>query len=76
MLYQAGIYTYNDEFDRLTKRVLQNVRRHKGRLSYRNLLRVMRLRREDLKSVLETMLARGDLNVEKGPQGGDVFVAK
>lgn len=76
MLYQAGIYTYNDEFDRLTKRVLQNVRRHKGRLSYRNLLRVMRLRREDLKSVLETMLARGDLNVEKGPKGGDVFVAK
>lgn len=76
MLYQAGIYTYNDEFDRLTKRVLQNLRRHEGRLSYRNLLRAMRLKREDLKSVLETMLARGDLRVEKGPKGGDVFVVK
>ena len=76
MLYQAGIYTYSDEFDRLTKRVLQNLRRHDGRLSYCRLLRAMRLKKEDLKVVLETMLLRGDLNVEKGPKGGDVFVMK
>ena len=35
----------------------------------------MRMEKDELKRVLETLIARGDLRVEKGARGGDVFVA-
>ena len=44
-----------------------------GSLSYRNILRFVRMEKDELKRVLETLIARGDLRVEKGARGGDVF---
>lgn len=75
MLFQARVYTYDGEFDKLTKRVMQHIRKKGGTLSYRGLLRNISIRKDDLKTVLETMVARGEIRVEKGPKGGEVFVA-
>jgi hypothetical protein len=75
MLFMAGIYAYDCEFDRQMKRVMQKVSAKDGRLTYRNLLRSISMEKDELKRVLETLIARGDLRVEKGPKGGDVFVA-
>ena len=75
MLFMAGLYAYDGEFDRQMKRVMQKVSAKSGRLSYRNLLRSISMEKDELKRVLETLIARGDLRVEKGPKGGDVFVA-
>ena len=33
------------------------------------------MEKDELKRVLETLIARDDLRVEKDPKGGDVFVA-
>lgn len=57
------------------KRVMQKVSTKGGRLSYRNLLRSISMEKDELKRVLETLIARGDLRVEKSSKGGDVFVA-
>jgi hypothetical protein len=75
MLFMAGIYAYDGEFDRQMKRVMQRITAKGGSLSYRNLLRFVRMEKDELKRVLETLIARGDLRVEKGARGGDVFVA-
>ena len=75
MLFMAGLYAYDGEFDRHMKRIKQKVSAKNGRLSYRNLLRSISMEKDELKRVLETLIARGDLRVEKGPKGGDVFVA-
>lgn len=75
MLFMAGIYAYNGEFDRQMKRVIQRITARGGSLSYRNILRFVRMEKDELKRVLETLIARGDLRVEKGARGGDVFVA-
>ena len=75
MLYMAGIYAYDGEFDRQMKRVMQRIAAKGGSLSYRNILRYVSMDKDELKRVLETLIARGDLRVEKGPRGGDVFVA-
>ena len=58
------------------KRIVRNISSRGGKLSYRNLLRFSGIRQDDLKVVLETMIARGDVSVEKGPKGGDVFTLK
>lgn len=76
MLYQSGQYVYDGEFDRQMKRIVRHISSRGGRLSYRNLLRFTSIKKDDLKVVLETMLARGDVVVEKGPKGGDVFALK
>lgn len=34
------------------------------------------MEKELLKRVLKTLIAHGDLRVEKGPKGADVFVAR
>lgn len=75
MLFMAGLYAYDGEFDRQMKRVMQKVSAKSGRLSYRNLLRSISMEKDELKRVLETLIARGDLRVEKSSKGGDVFVA-
>ena len=75
MLYMAGLYAYDGEFDRQMKRVMQRIAAKGGSLSYRNILRYVRMEKDELKRVLETLIARGDLRVEKGARGGDVFVA-
>ncbi len=75
MLFMAGLYAYDGEFDRQMKRVMQRITAKGGRLSYRNILRFVRMEKDELKRVLETLIARGDLRVEKGARGGDVFVA-
>ena len=74
MLFMAGLYAYDGEFDRQMKRVMQRISAKGGSLSYRNILRFVRVEKDELKRVLETLIARGDLRVEKGPKGGDVFV--
>ena len=74
MLFMAGLYAYDGEFDRQMKRVMQKVSAKSGRLSYRNLLRSISMEKDELKRVLETLIARGDLRVEKSSKGGDVFV--
>ena len=75
MLFMARLYAYDGEFDRQMKRVMQRISAKGGSLSYRNILRFVSMEKEELKRVLETLIARGDLRVEKGPKGGDVFVA-
>ena len=75
MLFMAGLYAYDGEFDRQMKRVMQRITAKGGSLSYRNILRFVRMEKDELKRVLETLIARGDLRVEKGARGGDVFVA-
>ena len=75
MLFMAGLYAYDGEFDRQMKRVMQRIVSRGGYLSYRNILRFVSMEKDELKRVLETLIARGDLRVEKGPKGGDVFVA-
>ena len=75
MLFMAGLYAYDGDFDRQMKRVMQKVSTKGGRLSYRNLLRSISMEKDELKRVLETLIARGDLRVEKSSKGGDVFVA-
>ena len=57
------------------KRVMQRITAKGGSLSYRNILRFVSMEKEELKRVLETLIARGDLRVEHGPKGGDIFVA-
>ena len=76
MLFQSGQYVYDGEFDRQMKRIVRHISSRGGRLSYRNLLRFSSIKKDDLKVVLETMIARGDVVVEKGPKGGDVFALK
>ena len=73
MLFMAGLYVYDGEFDRQMKRVMQRITAKGGSLSYRNILRFVRMEKDELKRVLETLIARGDLRVEKGARGGDVF---
>ena len=73
MLFMAGLYAYDGEFDRQMKRVMQRITAKGGSLSYRNILRFVRMEKDELKRVLETLIARGDLRVEKGARGGDVF---
>ena len=73
MLFMAGLYAYDGEFDRQMKRVMQRITAKGGSLSYRNILRFVRMEKDELKRVLETLIARGDLHVEKGARGGDVF---
>ena len=73
MLFMAGLYAYDGEFDRQMKRVMQRITAKGGSLSYRNILRFVSMEKEELKRVLETLIARGDLRVEKGARGGDVF---
>ena len=63
----AGIYAYDGEFDRQMKRVMQKMSAKDGRSTC--------MEKDELKRVLETLITRGDLRVEKGPKGGDVFVA-
>ena len=75
MLFMAGLYAYDSEFDRQMKRVMQRVVTKGGSLPYRNILRFVRMEKDELKRVLETLIARGDLRVVKGSRGGDVFVA-
>ena len=74
MLYMAGIYAYDGEFDRQMKRVMQRIEAKGGSLSYRNILRYVSMDKDELKRVLETLIARGDLRVEHGPKGGDIIV--
>jgi hypothetical protein len=54
---------------------MQRITAKGGSLSYRNILRFVSMEKEELKRVLETLIARGDLRVEHGPKGGDIFVA-
>ena len=75
MLFMAGLYAYDGEFDRQMKRVMQRITAKGGSLSYRNILRFVRVEKDELKRVLETLIARGDLRVEHGPKGGEVFIA-
>ena len=75
MLYQAGLYVYDSEFDALMKRVLQKITiKGGGRLSYRQLLRSISIEKDELKRVLATLIERGDIHVEQGQKGGEVFV--
>ena len=75
MLFQANLYSFDSEFGRQMKRAIEKITvKGRGRLSYRNLLRFMGTDKDELKRVLETLIARGDIAVEKGKCGGDVFI--
>ena len=74
MLFQSGLYTYDSEFERKAKKVIQRLKEKGGRLSYRDILRSISMEKEEMKKLLETLLTRGDILQESGPKGGVVFV--
>ena len=77
MLYQSGLYVYESDFDRQMKKIMQKVMvKGKGRLPYRGILRSTGMAKDELKRVLETLVARGDLVVEHGRCGGEIFVMR
>ena len=77
MLFQAGLYVYDTEFDRQVKNVRQKIlSKGNGRLSYRALLRSIHMHKDEVMRIIDTMTARGEIETEQGRKGGLVFVLK
>ena len=77
MLYQCSLYVFDGEFDRRMKMVRQKlVAKGKGELSYRNLLRYTHLEKDELNRIVETMVARGDIETSPGAKGRVVITLK
>ena len=77
MLFQAGLYVYDTEFDRQVKNVRQKIlSKGNGRLSYRALLRSIHMHKDEVMRIIDTMTARGEIETEQGSKGGLVFVLK
>jgi len=77
MLYQCSLYVFDGEFDRRMKMVRQKlVSKGKGELSYRNLLRYTHLEKDELNRIVETMVARGDIETSPGAKGRVVITLK
>ena len=77
MLFQAGLYVYDTEFDRQVKNVRQKIlSKGNGRLSYRALPRSIHMHKDEVMRIIDTMTARGEIETEQGRKGGLVFVLK
>lgn len=77
MLYQCSLYVFDGEFDRRMKMVRQKlVAKGKGELSYRDLLRYTHLEKDELNRIVETMVARGDIETSPGAKGRVVITLK
>lgn len=77
MLFQAGLYVYDTEFDRQVKNIRQKIlSKGNGRLSYRALLRSIHMHKDEVMRIIDTMTARGEIETEQGRKGGLVFVLK
>ena len=61
MLYQADVYTYENEFDRLRQKAKQKMREKGGEVSFRTLLRMMHVEKGELEKIVNTMLESGEL---------------
>lgn len=74
MLFQSGLYVYDTEFDRQMKKVKQKILvKGGGKLSYRALLQSVHMSKDELQRIIDTMLARGDIEMSHGPKGGLVY---
>jgi len=71
MLYMAGQYVSNSDFDALCKKLLRKLRKApNGRLEHSKLLKRIKIKAKDFRELMETLIQRGDVELVTTPTNG------
>lgn len=77
MLFQAGVYVYESEFDKQAKKIRRKLlSRPEYSISHRRLLQDMHMGKDEMKKLIDTMVERGEIENVFGPKGGLMYRLK
>jgi hypothetical protein len=74
MLFMAGLFVADTEYESLSMKLLRGVKAHGGRISHGALLRNSHIDRDSFKRIADTLVESGRIKKEYGQRGGLFYV--
>ncbi len=74
MLFMAGLFVADTEYESLSMKLMRGVKAHGGRISHGRLLRNSHIDRESFKRITDTLVESCRLKKEYGQRGGVFYV--